>query len=461
VAVEDTFPFAFGVVLWLVVAVTVVGVHWRRTGGGTGLVLAYMLSLWTLHWVAVPLYLLPGYHRQDDYFVRLGFEQSIYAVSAFGCGSLVIAPLVSRFFRSVFARSFSYSPRDVLPLLYLSAGAIAYCLLSAMGSIPTLTALVASGQYLFVAGLCLKCRISWQQHERHKFLLWLGVAFTLPFITILSRGFMGYGAAAALTVGTFVASFFRPRWKTALVSLVLLYIGFSFYVNYMRDRDDIRRAVWGGQSLWDRVERVGTTLGNFEWFDPRSEQHLWRIDDRLNQNVLVGAAVNLMQYTGNYAYGRTVGDAVLALIPRALWPEKPIAAGSGTLVSEYTGVTFGEETSVGIGQVLEFYINFGTPGVVIGFLIFGVAVSGIDAIATSHLRAQNWQGFVMWYLVGISCLQVGGSLVEVSGSAGASLVSAMLLNRWLLPRLQKRAGDPPPRQAPQPLRVKHPFPSYE
>jgi hypothetical protein len=454
VVVDETFPFAFCIVLWMVVAITIVGVHWHRTGGGTGLVLAYVLSLWTLHWVAAPLYLLPWYHYQDDSFVKLGFEQSTYALIAFGCGSLMLAPPVVRFFRGLFARSFSAAPHRSLPTLYLCAGAGSYLLLSSLGSVPTVTALVASGQYLFVAGLCLQCWVSWQRQERHKFLQWLSLAFTLPFITILSRGFMGYGAVATLIVCTFVAGFLRPRWKIVLASTVLLYVGFSFYVNYMRDRNEIRMTVWGGQSLRDRIGTIGTTLGTFEWFDPRSQQHLRRIDERLNQNVLVGAAVSLMQYSENYAYGKTIGDAVLALVPRALWPHKPVEAGSGKLVSEYTGITFREGTSVGIGQVLEFYINFGTLGVVIGFLIFGCIITLIDVIATSQLLAQNWQGFVMWYLVGISCLQVGGSLVEVFGSAGASLVSALLLNRVILPRLQKRASTPdlpvsPPQMVPR------------
>ncbi len=66
----------------------------------------------------------------------------------------------------------------------------------------------------------------------------------------------------------------------------------------------------------------------------------------------------------------------------------------------------------------------------------------IDAIAIRYLLSQNWQGFVMWYLVGISCLQVGGSLVEIVGSAGASLVSALLLNRFILPRLQPQPKSP-------------------
>src|ERR1700734_2977948 len=97
-----------------------------------------------------------------------------------------------------------------------------------------------------------------------------------------------------------------------------------------------------------------------------------RVDARLNQNWLVGAAVNRLSETDAFAHGDTLWDAPLALIPRALWPDGPTNAGSGDLVNRYTDIKFGAGTSVGIGQVLEFYANFGTTGVMIGFALMGL-----------------------------------------------------------------------------------------
>jgi hypothetical protein len=112
------------------------------------------------------------------------------------------------------------------------------------------------------------------------------------------------------------------------------------FVSYMRDRDEIRATVWGGSPspiasiAFRRPSRPlnGSIL-------PIAE-HLQRIDGRLNQNFLVGAAVNQLSQTQAYARGDTLWDALLALIPRAIWPEKPITAGSGNLVSRYTGIDF-------------------------------------------------------------------------------------------------------------------------
>ena len=119
-----------------------------------------------------------------------------------------------------------------------------------------------------------------------------------------------------------------------------------------------------------------------------------------------------------YARGDTLWDALLALIPRAIWPDKPITAGSGNLVSRYHRHRFAAGTSVGVGQVMEFYANFGTLGVVIGFMIMGVFVTALDWQAANGWRARDLHGFVLWFLPGIALLQVGGQLVEIDGQRG-------------------------------------------
>ena len=141
------------------------------------------------------------------------------------------------------------------------------------------------------------------------------------------------------------------------------------------------------------------------------------IDGRLNQNGLVGAAVVNLSANQDYANGETLWMAVLAMIPRALWPDKPISAGSGDLVTRFTGITFGEGTSVGIGSVMELYANFGTRGEFWGFVILGLIVGLADVRAADYLHAGQWHQFAVWFATGLALLQVGGSLVEVTSSA--------------------------------------------
>ena len=268
---------------------------------------------------------------------------------------------------------------------------------------------------------------------------WLGFTLVFPLISTLAQGMMGAGVSAVVLAYSFVMSFYRPRWRMAVVGLVLSYLGLAVYNSYMRDRNDIRRVVWGGASAADRVQSVLRTLGSLEPVDVHNDRLLYRVDERLNQNVFLGLAVHYMAETGKSARGETLRDAILAVIPRALWVNKPIRAGSGDIVSEYTGITFAEGTSIGVGQVLEFYINFGTLGVAIGFLALGTIITLIDWRAGHCLATGRWRAFVFWFLLGMPLLVVGGAFAEVTGTMAGSIVVVWLVNRLLLPAKSRQS----------------------
>jgi hypothetical protein len=250
-------------------------------------------------------------------------------------------------------------------------------------------------------------------------------------ITIVMQGFLGFGVIAMSIIMFFCAQFFRPRWLLVAGFLVTAYGGLCFYTSYMRDRDMIRASVWGGRTLSQRMDVLSRTTSNIEAFSLTNPDHLGFINTRLNQNTLVGAAVSYLSEPSDYARGDTIWDAVLGLVPRVLWPTKPVVAGSSNLVSRFTGLTFAEGTSVGIGQVLEFYANFGTIGVVIGFILMGAMVKALDFCSGVFLLTGNWRPFTTSFLVGMSFLNVIGSLVEISMGAAGSLAVAAMLNHCL------------------------------
>jgi hypothetical protein len=425
--------------VWAAAASAVVYCRLKSASVGAGLVPVYVFNLWLIHWLAVCLYLIPGYEYYNVDVVRQGLEQSTYGIAAFAFGSLILTPFLMKLRPVRGNRNVSYEVHEKLPAAYMVVGAVSYVLLSSfLGRVPTATALVGVGQQLFIVGVCLWFWMAWWKQDIKRWIMCSAIMLLLPFITIVSRGFIGYGAMAVMTVLAFVVSFTRVSAKVLIAVCLLGYVGLSFYVSYMRDRVQIREVVWGGVPLQGRVMRVYETINTLEWFDPSNESHLTRIDERLNQNFLVGSAVEWLLLTEDYAHGETVWQALVAFVPRAIWPEKPVVAGSGELVSEHTGIRFAEGTSVGIGQVMEFYINFGTGGVVFGFLIMGVILTIIDLNAAQRLLQDDWQKFALWYLTGISFLQVGGSLVEVTSSAAASVVVALLVNKTLLYRFQRK-----------------------
>jgi hypothetical protein len=273
--------------------------------------------------------------------------------------------------------------------------------------------------------------MAWHRHGKAGLLHTLPQTLAIPMVTVVGQGFMSYGVLAVSTIMLFVAQFFRPRWILIAGGLVSAYLGLTVYVSYMRDRDEIRGVVWYSEdkSLTTRLQTGWHTVSTLDSFNPKDPDQLGYIDNRLNQNGLVGMAVDNLSGSGEYLKGSSIGDAALAMIPRLIWRDKPIRAGSGNLVSQLTGLEFASGTSVGIGPVLEFYGNFGTTGILIGFFILGTLVGTLDLCAGTYLRLGNWTMFTCYFLVGISCLNVSGSLVEITAGAMASLVVAIVIRR--------------------------------
>ncbi len=431
---------AIWVVVWVLAGLLIARTWWRKSSGGVGLIIMYLISLAMNHWLGGLVHLFPWYLSPlgDRIHVEAGFEESSYGVIAFVVGSLMVAPLLIKVFGWPRAQKVIRQPDPLLATSYMAIALSShFILMPVLGRLPTVNALLAASWTLIVVGLCLKIWDAWGKHDQKRFLLWLTVTFTFPLLTIVTQGFLGYGVIAMVTVLTFVAGFYRPRWQVAIAAVLLVYIGLSVYVSYMRDRGEIRDVVWSGAGYMARLDQTLATFTNMEWFDVYNEDHLKRVDGRLNQNQLVGASVEYIRLSGrDFGYGETLWDALIALIPRAIWPDKPVSAGSGGLVTKYTGIRFAEGTSVGIGQVMEFYVNFGTAGVIAGFLVFGVIIALIDRLAAASLYAGDWQGFALWFLVGLAFMQTGGSLVEVSSTAGASVVLALGINRVLLSKLR-------------------------
>ena len=402
------------------------------SGAGVGLVFAYVFSFVTLYALAPAMYLLPWYDMAAGYdLTAAGLREAALAMLGFAVGTEIARPIARRRTERLDAPEQPGPIEPRLTNLLLLTGAVLYVVTFALaGVLPGITAIVSTGSMVAVVALALKCWSAWHAGRGALMWLWLAATLSLPFITVVGQGFLGYGFAAMMTIFAFVASYYRPRTAVVIAGLLLGYIGLSVYVTYMRDRRDIRAVVWTGGAMEERFEQIGTTLSTIEWFDLREVSHLDRIDVRLNQDYLLGAAVvYLAGGSTEFARGRTMWEALVALVPRAIWPNKPVVAGSGNLVSDFTGIRFADGTSVGIGQVMEAYVNFGRAGVVLVFIVLGAVVSSADRLAYARLARGQAADFLVRYLPALSLLQVGGSYAEVTSSGAAALVVAVVMRR--------------------------------
>jgi len=408
--------------------------------------LSYLAYFWIYHWIAVPVYLMPWYCNEHASYTLLGARESLYGLLGFGLGA-VLVPYVVKARPVLLAHPPEIPAATRHSLLTLG---IAFTILGTWSAgAPGLQALLGGVKSTTIVAVMLSIWAAASKRDYRTMLKWLGLSVVFPFFTIVSSGFLGFGIQSLAPIAIFTITCIPPKnFKRFIVPAILAgYLGLSLYVTYMRDRFEIRRTVWGNEAYSSRLGQLGKTISEFDWFSMYNPRHLDLIEARLNQNFLVGASVVYIENTKVWAAGKTLWNAALAFIPRVLWPDKPSNSG-GDLVSQYTGIQFAYGTAVGIGQVMEFYVNFGSGMVFLGFLIFGGVLSWLDSAASIALANGEFHRFVVVYLVGLSMQQLGGSLMEVIGSIAGSLVLSFILRTIIA-----EPGRPRRRPQKQPARL--------
>lgn len=400
---------------------------WRPNAVTVGIPLCYMLSLGMIHVAGAAIHTLPWMQVSWSGTVALGFTQCFHGIVSFTAAIVCFDVItLNRKDRRRGALTSSSSNLGASwthrPTLYLATAItlqIAFGV--ALRDVPSIGAVASGASALLVAAICLAVASNWMAGNRLRTLQWAGSAVLLPVYTMGSMGFLGMGAAAAAVILVFSTVLYRPRWQSLMVFAIAVYLGLSLFVTYMRDRVALREALSDTEDYSASRAPLAEMFTSFEFFDPWNELHLARIDERLNQNYLVGVAeANILNGDVPLAHGDTIVDALIALVPRIFWPNKPVRAGSPMIVSQYTGIEFAESTSVGIGQVMEFYINFGDVGVVAGFIVVGTILWYFDRKAASALARRDDVEFVAWFVPSLAFLQTGGSLIEVTSTAAAS-----------------------------------------
>jgi hypothetical protein len=415
---------------WLAVGISLVWLVSQKQRGSAGLPLAYFLGLSVIN-VPGALVYLDGYGSN---YTTIGFEQTIIGMVAF-LGGVMMARCV--FVAAPGQQASAGGPRGFtsqslaafnrLALLYIGVGTVTFfVMLRLVASIPSGTAIVGPLGSLILVGLCLRFWVARESRDWLKFWSTMALLPVLPLATLVLGGFLGNGASWIMAIVSFVFAQSKRRVGFFLLAPVVCFVGLSVFVNYMIARDEIRRLVWFQPApIGDRLQRIADVFQNFQWFDLSNGQHRKAIDDRLNYNVLVGAAVARLESGAvQYASGATVGNMIMGLIPRALWPDKPAVGGGGSVVTDFTGIEFAEGTSVGAGQVFEFYVNFGTWGVIGGFVLFGWLLGRMDSLAIECLYRGDQRRFLLWFLTSLGLLQPGGNLLEVSTTTAASALTA-------------------------------------
>lgn len=407
----------------------------RRDRISFGLPFAYLSMLLLIHVPGAYAHLLAYETLAYTEYVQVG----IY-YTAIGCICFVTGVWsASLFSRRTNAPVDVYDRRFAMFCLY--GGWIFTFGLSFLRNIPSLGAAIDKGGAIWMLGIVIGIRAAVSRGDWLAAGAWFVALLVYPIVILVLGGFLSYGSSAVIIVLSVLVVSAASRWKVVLCAIVATVVGLNVFVNYFAHRAALRAVVWHGAPIEERIDATLQIFRDFELLDSGNEEHMKALDTRLNQNFFVGlAATRIEAGSVEYLYGQSLWEGVLALVPRAVWPEKPVVAGSGRLVPDMTGLPLSETTSWGVGNVMELEINFGLTGIVVGFFLIGFVLQTLDRVAAVAERGREYAKAIFAFLSAVALIQPGGSVVEMIGGAAAGFIGAFLW-RWLWRQFEKRAAE--------------------
>lgn len=314
-------------------------------------------------------------------------------------------------------------------------------------NVPSVNAIVEKGGVVWLLAVMLG--LGWSVKRRSaKALLWGLALLVYPAFVLVVGGFMSWGSASIVIVMSFFCVVVKRYAIFLLGCVVAAVVGMSLFVNYFEIRTDLRNAAWGGAPISERASLAAGIFTDFDLVSPDNPKDLEALDKRLNQNYFIGvAAERLKRGDVDFLWGQSIWEGAVAVVPRIIWPSKPVFGGSGSIVRDMTGLPLEREnTAWGVGSVMEFYVNFGVVGLIGGFLVLGFTLARLDAGAARNLAAGDYGRTLVYFLPCVALIQPLGSLVELSGGAAAALLAGFAW-RWAWVHVSWKTGKHGPRKA--------------
>jgi hypothetical protein len=172
--------------------------------------------------------------------------------------------------------------------------------------------------------------------------------------------------------------------KHRKLPVVILACALGYVLFFQAGKNEFRGSFWYGHLEAGPIEKLEF------WANASLKQWQLALDDpsgvrlrkllalELGRASLLNQAANVMEQTPGvvpYQYGRLYSYAVVSLIPRFLWPEKPSMNEANQFYQVAYGVTAQKDlksVSISVGLLAEGYINFGWLGAAVVMFLLGV-----------------------------------------------------------------------------------------
>ena len=303
-------------------------------------------------------------------------------------------------------------------------------------------------------------RRRWTSLGRHRYGSWSTIIYELQMFLqatvplAMALVFMKRAPAIQRWIaGTFVAwMFLRTFWsgsRSPLIPIVLALAAAIFFNASSRRRRwlvviGLPIALIGGYS-WSAIVVEGRNEGRFETSAERKQTYVGFEMFRELLFVSRAADAGMPQQ-----WGMTYFTQLVNPIPRAIWPEKPVADAGLLLARAYGAVDkFGEPTmTISPGFLGEAYLNFGFFGLLLVPVAAGVLVRAWDKLLPIALRSLP---ALLVYAAGIATIFASGRSFNISAFYGLlSLFVMMFVFEKLgygAPQRQNTPAAPIPKRA--------------
>ncbi|MBM3565476.1 MAG: hypothetical protein FJX42_05125 [Alphaproteobacteria bacterium] len=145
-----------------------------------------------------------------------------------------------------------------------------------------------------------------------------------------------------------------------------------------------------------------------------------------------------------YFNGETLRPLLYMPVPRFLWPEKPLENIGNRIGHAYRILSPDDSaTSINLPWIVEFYINFGTKGVIAGFALAGFALGGLARLGTVETRSPTAASFTIGILFPLAYQESNLSLMVGNALHGAAGAAGLIALAWVAGRVRANADGTP------------------
>lgn len=205
---------------------------------------------------------------------------------------------------------------------------------------------------------------------------------SVDLILALNTGSLYHVITRVMLIGIVLSSV-RKSLKP-LILMVL--VGSAVFISLQTVKFYFRGEVWRSDLGSEQMSEMSKLKIWQEGIERRFSDDDLSGDDLLESASARAAAISLFEHARRFApdvvpfrEGETLVGGLVGIIPRALWPDKPISSFGNTFGREFEIISWtNETTAINVPWIVDWYWNFGDSGVIFGMLLTGLLLGLID-----------------------------------------------------------------------------------